>query len=78
VIGAAPVGVLHDDLHTACMDALQIAPQACVAFAAAHTWQASARVFVEHALNSREPDVLAVGSGDEPVEFVAEGPHFAA
>jgi hypothetical protein len=55
------------------MDALQIAPQACVAFAAAHTWQASARVFVEHALNVRK-----LGSEGEAVEFVAESPHFVA
>src|SRR2546421_920757 len=73
VIGVAPVGVLSDDLQAACMDALQISPQACVAFAAAHTWQASARVFVDHAQNARD-----AGSEDEAVEFVAEDPHFAA
>ena len=72
VIGAAPVGVLSDDLGAACLDALQISPQACVEFAAAHTWQASARVFVDHALNVRAP-----GSEGEVVEFV-EDPHFAA
>ena len=53
VIGAAPVGVLNEDLRTACLEALQISPETCVEFAAAHTWQASARVFVEHALNVR-------------------------
>jgi hypothetical protein len=73
VIGAAPVGVLNDDLRIACLDALQISPQSCYEFAAAHTWQASARVFVEHALNARTVD-----PEDEVVEFVAEGPHFAA
>jgi glycosyltransferase involved in cell wall biosynthesis len=82
VIGAAPVGVLSEDLYTACMEALQIAPQTCVEFAAAHTWQASARVFVEHALNACDANeatnVLALGSRDEPIEFVADGPHFAA
>jgi 1,2-diacylglycerol 3-alpha-glucosyltransferase/glucuronosyltransferase len=80
VIGAAPVGVLHDDLQTACMEALQIAPQACVAFAAGHTWQASTRVFVGHALNIRDTDVHASvhGSEDDPIDFVAEDPHFAA
>src|SRR5882757_4058845 len=57
VIGAAPVGVLSEDLQAACMDALQIAPQSCVAFAAAHTWQASTRVFVEHALDVRDTNV---------------------
>jgi glycosyltransferase involved in cell wall biosynthesis len=86
VIGAAPVGVLNDDLQTACMEALQIAPQACVEFAAAHTWQASARVFVEHALNARDANAeaanvqafQALDSGDETVEFAAEGPRFSA
>ena len=73
VIGTAPVGVLNEDLRTACLEALQISSGTCVEFAAAHTWQASARVFVEHALNARpvEPD-------GEVAEFVAEDPHFAA
>jgi glycosyltransferase involved in cell wall biosynthesis len=73
VIGSAPVGVLNDDLHKACLEALQIPRDICVEFATAHTWQASARVFVEHAQNigSTEPE------GDA-VEFVAEDPHFAA
>src|SRR4029079_1672125 len=53
VIGASPVGVLNEDLHTACIEALQVSRQDCVDFATAHTWQASARVFVEHALNVR-------------------------
>ena len=73
VIGKAPVGVLSDDLRTACLEALRIPRQACVEFAAGHTWQASARVFVDHALNVR-PE----GSEDDPVEFGAEDPHFAA
>jgi glycosyltransferase involved in cell wall biosynthesis len=73
VIGVAPVGALNDDLQAACMDALQILPQACVRFAAAHTWQASARVFVEHAQNIGD-----TGSEDELVDFVADDPHFAA
>jgi len=65
--------VLSDDLHKACLEALDIPREACIEFAAAHTWQASARVFVEHALNARTVD-----PEDEVVEFVAEGPHFAA
>ena len=73
VIGAAPVGVLNEDLRAACLEALQISRQACVEFAAGHTWQASARVFVEHALNVR-----AGRAGRRVAEFVAEGPHFVA
>ena len=78
--GAAPVGVLSGDLRTACLEALKIPPQICLDFAAAHTWDASARVFVEHALNVRAegPEVRAEGPEGETVEFVAEGPHFAA
>jgi glycosyltransferase involved in cell wall biosynthesis len=73
VIGAAPVGVLDDDLGAACLEALQISPRSCTEFAMAHTWEASARVFVDHALNVRPVDPEG-----EAVEFVAEGPHFAA
>ena len=74
VIGAAPVGVLSDDLRTACLDALGIPREACVEFAAAHTWEASARVFIEHARAVR----FAGSDEREVAEFVAEEPHFAA
>ncbi len=46
VIGSAPVGVLSDDLQAACLQALKIDRQACLDFAANHTWEASARAFV--------------------------------
>ena len=73
VIGPAPVGVLDEDLRKACLEALQISREDCVEFAAGYSWQASARVFVEHALNLRpvEPE------GDV-AEFVADKPHFVA
>jgi glycosyltransferase involved in cell wall biosynthesis len=63
VIGTAPVGALNDDLRLACLSALLISPQACLEFAARYTWEASARVFVEHALNVRaaDPEGEAVG-----------------
>ena len=48
VIGSAPVGALNDDLRAACLAALRISPQACLEFAAEHTWEASARAFVEN------------------------------
>jgi glycosyltransferase involved in cell wall biosynthesis len=73
VIGSAPVGALNDDLRMACLSALLVSPQACLEFAAKHTWEASARVFIEHALNAR-----AVVSEGGAVEFAAEGPPFAA
>jgi glycosyltransferase involved in cell wall biosynthesis len=48
VIGAAPVGALNEDLRVACLSALEISPQACVAFGARHSWEASAQAFIEH------------------------------
>lgn len=53
VIGTAPVGVLSSDLQAACLAALQIDRQACLAFAADHTWEASARVFVGNIARAR-------------------------
>ena len=73
VIGSAPVGVLDEDLRKACMEALQISREDCVEFATAHTWQASARVFVDHALSVRP-----VPPEGEVAEFGAKDPHFAA
>jgi glycosyltransferase involved in cell wall biosynthesis len=73
VIGAAPVGVLNDDLRAACLEALTVSRQACVEFAAGHTWEASARVFVEHAR-----DVRATGPESDTVQFAAERPGFVA
>lgn len=48
VLGDAPVGALNDDLGLACRAALQISRADCLEFAARHTWEASARAFVEH------------------------------
>jgi len=73
VIGAAPVGILSEDLQGACLAALKIPREACVDFAAGHTWQASARVFIEHAMNLQPH-----GPDTDTVEFMAEDPHFAA
>ena len=57
----------------ACLEALQVSREDCVEFATAHTWQASTRVFIEHALHVRP--VVPEG---EMAEFAAEDPHFAA
>ena len=73
VIGSAPVGVLSEDLRSACLEALSIPREACVEFAAAHSWEASARAFIAYALRVRFDD-----HETELVEFVAEDPHFAA
>jgi glycosyltransferase involved in cell wall biosynthesis len=73
VIGTAPVGALHEDLRTACLAALRILPQACLEFAAEHTWEASARAFIENISKVRylDPARDAVRSAAEAPRFVA-------
>jgi glycosyltransferase involved in cell wall biosynthesis len=56
VIGTAPVGALNDDLRAACLAATTISPQVCLEFAARHTWEASARAFVDNITNIRQSD----------------------
>jgi glycosyltransferase involved in cell wall biosynthesis len=57
VIGTEPVGTLNDDLRAACLSALSISREACIAFARKHTWEVSALAFVEHnaAIASADP-----------------------
>src|SRR5271170_2648560 len=73
VIGIAPVGVLDEDLRTACLAALKISPLACVEFAALHTWEASTRAFIENMA-----DIHAESPEPEPVELATEQPRFVA
>jgi glycosyltransferase involved in cell wall biosynthesis len=73
VIGSAPVGALNDDLQAACLSALRISPQACLEFAARHSWEASARVFVEN--------IAGVSCADphgDTLHFTADQPRFVA
>jgi glycosyltransferase involved in cell wall biosynthesis len=73
VIGAAPVGALNEDLREACLSALEISPQACLEFAARHTWEASARSFVENITNVRAND-----PNSDAAQFAAEHARFVA
>ena len=73
VIGNAPVGALNDDLQAACLSALAISPQACLKFAAGHTWEASARAFVDHMT-----EIRAVEPASSVVPFAPERPRFVA
>jgi glycosyltransferase involved in cell wall biosynthesis len=73
VIGTAPVGVLNDDLRLACLSALHISSQACLEFAAGHTWEASARAFVDNITA-----VPTAGAESDPVPFAAEHRRFVA
>jgi glycosyltransferase involved in cell wall biosynthesis len=67
VIGAAPVGVLDEDLRKACLEALSIPAQACVDFAAKHTWEASAQAFIDNMADIRAADPAATaGFVSEP------------
>jgi hypothetical protein len=58
-------------LRAACLSALTISPQACLEFAARHTWEASARAFVENMMDIRNVDPESDG-----MEFAAEHPGF--
>jgi glycosyltransferase involved in cell wall biosynthesis len=73
VIGNAPVGALNDDLRIACLSALHISPQACLEFAAGHTWEASARAFIENMT-----DLRAFEPENDPVQFAVKAARFVA
>jgi glycosyltransferase involved in cell wall biosynthesis len=49
VIGNNPIGVLNDDLRSACMQALWISRESCREFALLYSWENSARQFIAHA-----------------------------
>ena len=48
VIGGHAVGVLHEDLKVACLEALNVSRTACRDFALARSWNTSARQFLGH------------------------------
>jgi glycosyltransferase involved in cell wall biosynthesis len=48
VIGGAPVGCLDEDLRRACLGALEYRREDCRDFALRMTWEASARIFLDH------------------------------
>jgi glycosyltransferase involved in cell wall biosynthesis len=73
VIGAAPVGALNEDLRTACLSALTISPQACLDFAGKHSWEASARAFVENVGN-----ISAFDPEGDAVQFAVKHPGLIA
>jgi hypothetical protein len=71
VIGSAPVGVLSDDLRQACLKALELSRLDCLSFAASHTWEASARAFVNNISSMR----AEIGS---KAQVTSKHPRFAA
>ena len=48
VIGGSVVGVLDEDLRSACLAALRIPREACRSFAAEHSWERSAQQFLRN------------------------------
>jgi len=52
VIGEAPVGALDEDLRGACLAALECSREDCRDFALGMSWEASARIFIEHVANA--------------------------
>ena len=70
VIGNHPVGVLDQDLHTACMQALWISRESCRDFALRYSWENSARQFVSHARK-----VAVAASGENPATTPLQAVH---
>jgi glycosyltransferase involved in cell wall biosynthesis len=66
VLGSAPVGALNGDLRQACLAALQIPRAECEKFAAGHSWEASARAFIENMADIRnlpvEPEAMRLAT----------------
>jgi glycosyltransferase involved in cell wall biosynthesis len=48
VVGDNPIGVLHEDLRRACMEALALSRDACRKFALDYSWENSAQQFLGH------------------------------
>jgi 1,2-diacylglycerol 3-alpha-glucosyltransferase/glucuronosyltransferase len=48
VVADNPIGVLNQDLRTACLEALKISREACRTFALRYSWENSARQFIGH------------------------------
>jgi glycosyltransferase involved in cell wall biosynthesis len=71
VIGAAPVGVLSEDLRSACLAALKIAPEACLEFAASQTWAKSASAFINNIVEARARTVKSANPKPVNPRFVA-------
>jgi glycosyltransferase involved in cell wall biosynthesis len=55
VMGDVPVGVLDEDLRTACLGALGCSREACRDFALRMSWTESARLFLQHVREGNTP-----------------------
>ncbi|MCE3256803.1 MAG: glycosyl transferase, group 1 [Nitrobacter vulgaris] len=70
VIGDTPVGVLDEDLRSASLAALKIAPEACLEFAASRTWEKSARAFVANIVEACAAETRTASSHIASPRFV--------
>jgi glycosyltransferase involved in cell wall biosynthesis len=70
VIGDTPVGVLDEDLQSASLAALKIAPEACLEFAASRTWEKSARAFVANIVEACAAETRTANSHIASPRFV--------
>lgn len=73
VVGNSPVAVLSEDLRSACLSALTIPAEACLEFVARHTWEASARKFIENITDVRIDELDRTGQ-----RAVTKRPRFVA
>ena len=73
VIGTAPVGRVSEDLRAACLAALAVPAEDCVAFASRYTWEACAKAFVDTMV-----DLRVVGADHDAVDFAPDDPHPSA
>ena len=75
VVAGHPVGVLDEDLRSACLQALELPREACRKFALDYSWENSARQFVNHArkvaITSRRPRNGGDGRGRSRSQFEA-------
>jgi glycosyltransferase involved in cell wall biosynthesis len=72
VIGDKPIGVLSEDLRSACLAALNVSRDACRAFALDYSWDNSARQFIGH-LQDLAAARHARGASAAPVTADAHG-----
>ena len=62
VIGDAPAGVLHEDLRTACLEALRIPRHNAVSHARQFTWERATEQFLQHLRQAADPELPEAGA----------------
>jgi glycosyltransferase involved in cell wall biosynthesis len=63
VVGGNPVGILNEDLRTACLEALRIPREACREFALKFSWENSALQFIGHVRKVATPGKVKSNAG---------------